>query len=374
MKILFTGGGTGGHIFPIIAVAREIRKISAIGEIDFSYIGPKDEFGEFLFSQEYIGVKTISAGKIRRCPGFKSFFQNFIDVLFKIPLGILQSFFYIFLLAPDVIFSKGGFGSIPAVIAGRLLGVPIFLHESDAAPGLSNRFLSLFSLEIFVSFPNTGFFPREKIILVGNPIRREILVGSEAKSKDFFKLSGEKPVILVLGGSQGSQRINDRILEILPEALKHFELIWQTGEKKFKETEEEAKTIMDKSQERNLHLFPFLKDEELKNAYAACDLVVSRAGSGSIFEIAAMAKPSILIPLPESAQNHQLKNGYAYGEKGAAIVLEETNFTPNFFLEKLKYLFSNPAELKKMGLAAKEFSRPLAAKIIAGYLLDYLRS
>jgi len=134
----------------------------------------------------------------------------------------------------------------------------------------------------------------------------------------------------------------------------------------------EEKITITKDLEKYYHLFPFLKEEELKMAYAASDLVVSRAGSGSIFEISALGKPSILIPLPEAAQNHQLKNAYTYAENGAAIILEEENFTPHFFLEKLKYLISQPEALEKMGRAAKEFSRPEATRIIAGYIVDYL--
>ena len=184
--------------------------------------------------------------------------------------------------------------------------------------------------------------------------------------------SYEKPIVLILGGSQGAQRINDKILEILSELLRNFEIIHQCGERNFKQVRAEAKVVMPKDLEAAFHLFPFLKEEEIKQAYQASDLIISRAGSGSIFEIAACGKPSILIPLPEAAQNHQVKNAYAYGQNGACLVLEEANFTVHFFLEKLKYLFSHPGELEKMEKAAKEFSKPMAAKIIAEYLIGYL--
>ncbi|MCP6719377.1 MAG: UDP-N-acetylglucosamine--N-acetylmuramyl-(pentapeptide) pyrophosphoryl-undecaprenol N-acetylglucosamine transferase [Patescibacteria group bacterium] len=372
MKILFTGGGTGGHVFPIIAIVREIRKLSSKENLEFFYSGPKDDFGKILLSQENIEIKHILAGKIRRYIDAKSFLQNLVDILFKMPIGFLQAFFHIFFLAPDLIFSKGGFGSIPTVIASWLLGTPIFLHESDATPGIANRILSKFSLEIFISFRKTPYFPEGKMISTGNPIRRELLEGSKEKAKILFKISGEKPVILILGGSQGAQRINDKILEILPKILEEFELIHQSGENNFSQVKAEAKVIITKISEKYYHPFPFLKEGELKRAYAICDLVVSRAGSGTIFEIAALGKPSILIPLPESAQNHQLKNAYTYAKNGSAIVLEEENFTPHFFLEKLKNLFSHPEKLDKMGKLAKEFSKPLAARTIAGYVSDYL--
>jgi len=378
MKILFTGGGTGGHIFPILAIARQINKqkikLPPNEEISLFYIGPKDEFSQSLFLKERIKTKSIITGKFRRYIDLKSVFYNIIDIFVKIPLGILQSFFYIFFLAPDLIVSKGGFGSVPAVISGWILRVPIFLHESDAVPGMANRLLSKLSLEIFTSFPHTLCLPRGKMIWVGNPIREEILDGSKERAKEVFNLKGGKPLILIIGGSQGSQRINDKILEILPEILKDFELIHQTGESNFKETKLEAKTMLGQGSdlEKYYHPIPFLKESELRDAFAVADLVCSRAGSGIIFEIASAGKPSVLIPLPESAQNHQLKNAYIYAEKGATIVIEEPNFTPHFFLERLKNIFSHPQELEKMGRAAKEFSKPLAGKIIASYIIAYL--
>ncbi len=374
MKILFTGGGTGGHVLPIVGITREIRRIYSQKDLQFFYVGPKDEFGAIFLSHEGIEIKNVLAGKIRRYLDWKTVLQNLADLLFKIPLGTLQSFFYVFFLAPDLIFSKGGFGSIPGVVSSWLLRVPIFLHESDVTPGLANRFISHFALEIFVSFPRTEYFPPKKMIQVGNPIRREILEGKREESQRFFKLSGEKPVIFIAGGSQGAQRINDKILEILPELSNNFEILHQCGEKNLVEVKAEAKAIMPKELEKNYHLFSFLKEEQLRRAYAACDLIISRAGSGSIFEIAALGKASILIPLPEAAQNHQVNNAYAYAEKGAAIVMEETNFTSHFFLEKLKYLFSHPEELEKMQKTAKEFAKPQAAKIIAAYICSYLLS
>ena len=373
MKILFAGGGTGGHVFPIIAICREIRRVYPKKDLKFLYMGPKDELGSDFLSQEGIKVKRIMAGKIRRYFGVGSFFLNIIDIFFKIPLGILQSFLFIFFSSPDLIFSKGGYGSIPTVISGWLLGVPIFLHESDIAPGLSNRFLSRFALEIFISFPRTEYFSPKRMLLVGNPIRREILEGSKEKAKKLFKLTGEKPIVLILGGSQGAQRINDIILVILPEILKDFELIHQAGLKNFKTVKKEVEVIMPEDLKKYYHLFPFLKEDQIKDAYAACDLIVGRAGSGTIFEISALEKPSILIPLPEAAQGHQLKNAYAFAQNEASIVMEEINLTPYFFLEKIKYLFSHPDQLEKMKKQVKVFSKPRAARIIAEYLIEYLK-
>jgi len=374
MKIVFAGGGTGGHILPIIAVCREIRRIYSNKDLEFFYIGPKDEFGEIFLSHEGIKIKHVLSGKIRRYSGWKTYLRNIVDILFKIPVGILQSFFIVLFLNPDLLFSKGGYGSIPGVISSWLLGVPIFLHESDVVPGMSNRFLSKFAVMIFVSFPRTEYFPPRKMIMTGNPIRREILEGLKGEAKKLFKIDSDKPVVLILGGSQGAQRVNDEILEDLADMLETFEVIHQCGEKNYRQVKSESKSIITEELEKSYHLYPILKEELIKQAYSVCDIIISRAGSGSIFEIAASGKPSILIPLPESAQNHQVKNAYIYAENGATIVMEEINFTSHFFVQKLKFLFMHHDELAKMRKAALEFAKPEAAKTIAQYFIDYLTS
>lgn len=378
MKILFTGGGTAGHIYPLIAIAREMRgiyqKYQKEDVLEFYYVGPKDEFSETMLSQEGFIIKTIMAGKIRRYFELNAILQNIADFFFRIPVGFFQGFIKVFLISPDLIFSKGGYGSFSVVLSGWMLLTPVFLHESDAVPGLVNKMASKFSLEVFVSFPmeKTEYFPSGKMISVGNPLRKEVLDGDKEKAKELFKLSGKKPIILFLGGSQGSQRINDMLMVILPGFLEGFELIHQTGHKNFKQTEAESKVVLNEKLQKFYHITPFLNEQEVRHALAVADLVVSRAGAGSIFEIAAAGKPSVLIPLPESAQSHQLKNAYNYAEAGACLVIEEINLTPHFFLEQIRYLFSQSNKLKTMGESAREFSRPQAAKIVARYILEYL--
>ena len=369
MKILFTGGGTAGHIFPIIAIVKELKRLHPESRIQFSYIGPKDKFVQAILSQEGVEIKTILTGKIRRYFSF----WNAVDI-FKIPIGFLQAFFHIFTISPDIIFSKGGYGSLPAVIAGSVFLTPVFLHESDIIPGLANRIASKISIEIFTSFPveKTRYFPAKKMLFVGNPVRKEIMEGSAEKAKELFKLTGEKKVILVLGGSQGSQTVNDKILAILGDMLKDFEIIHQAGQNNFDQVRSETEAVLEDGQKKYYHPFSFLNETELANAFAAADLVVSRAGSGSIFEIAATGKPSILVPLSGSAQDHQVANAYAFAETGAAVVLEETNFTPHFLLERIKHLFSEQKELKQMIKKAREFAKPNSAKVIAEYVHTYL--
>jgi len=368
MKILFTGGGTGGHTFPLIAIIREIRKLYSGEGLEFFYIGPKEEFGSILLSQEDVRIKTISAGKIRRYFSF----QNIIDILFKIPWSVVQSFYYLIKIDPHLIFSKGGPGSLSVTLAAKILRIPIFLHESDIVPGLSNRVTSKWAEKVFISFPKTEYFDLSKTILVGNPIRSEILDGSKERAKELFNLTLEKPVFLFMGGSQGAEFINNFVLEILNKLLESFEIIHICGIPNLKETQGEAQVVINKDLEKYYHLYPFLDEEKLKHAYRAADLAICRSGAGSIFEIAAVGLPSILVPLPSAAANHQAKNAYSYAETGAAVIMEEDNLRPNFFLEKIQHIFASADNLKKMKEEALRFSKPLAAKTIARNILEYL--
>ncbi len=368
MKILFTGGGTGGHVYPIVAIVREIRRIYPKKDLEFYYLGPKDDFGLILLSQEDFIIKTIVSGKIRRYFSL----QNFVDILFKIPFGTIQSFFLLLAIKPDLIFSKGGSGSIAVTYSARLLRIPVFLHESDVVPGLSNQTTAKWAKKIFTSFPKTEYFDPEKIIIVGNPIRKEILDGDKETAAEIFNLTLSKPIILIIGGSQGAEAINDFILLILNNLLRDYELIHVTGTKNLKEEEAEAQVVEEKDEDIYYHPVGFLDEGKIKHAYKAADLIISRSGSGSIFEIAAIGKPSILIPLPSAAGNHQSKNAYAYAETGASMVIEQENLTPNFFMENIQLLFLHPEKLEQMRNAALDFAKPLAARAIAREILEFL--
>lgn len=375
MKIILAGGGTGGHTFPLIAVLRQIKKHS-LDVVDFLYLGPKDKFTHHFFKKEGIETSFCMAGKIRRYGGISTFFKNMGDVLFIIPIGILQAFVKIFFYAPDIIFSKGGYGSLPVAIAGALLGVPIVMHESDVIPGQANKLLSSFAFKIYVAFKekDVSYFPLKKMMSVGNPIRETILNGSQNKAKEIFKLNFKKPTVVVLGGSQGSTRINELIIQIAPEMLKFFEVIHQTGYEDFEKVKKYTSALIRKELKSDYHVYPFFTEEEMQNAYAASDLIVARAGAGTIFEISAVGRPSILIPLPESAQDHQLKNALTYAKlTESALVIEEKNLTPNFFLAELKnmFQFKNIAEL---GKKAKQFGVPNSAEIIAKDIIKFLES
>jgi UDP-N-acetylglucosamine--N-acetylmuramyl-(pentapeptide) pyrophosphoryl-undecaprenol N-acetylglucosamine transferase len=365
MRILFTGGGSGGHVFPIIAVARQLKKIYRQEiPLEMSFLGPA-EFSRDILEKEGIRTKAILAGKLRRYFSIRTIFD-----FLKIPIGFCQALWYVYIWMPDVIFSKGGYGSVPVVLAGWLYRIPILVHESDAIPGLANRLAVKLSKRIAVSFALAEkYFPSEKTALVGNPIRLEVVQAclsvdevNREKARNIFKITSQKPVILILGGSQGAQKINEIVLTVLRQLLEKYEVIHQCGPKNYQPIVE---TMNESSLPSNYHLVPFLDENQLAAAY-----VISRAGAGSIFEIATCGKPSILIPLPNAASDHQKENAFAYAQAGATVVLEQANLTPHLFLNEIAKILDKPELIQKMASSARNFSRPEAAQRIAEALIE----
>lgn len=370
MRILFAGGGTGGHFYPIIAVARALRKIADEKRIlDLEMIFMSDTpFDVGLLNREDIKFKRTPAGKIRR------YFSllNITDTA-KTAIGIVKAVWDIFLNIPDVIFAKGGYASFPALIAGRLFKIPVIIHESDSVPGKVNMWARKFARRIAISFPETiEYFKEEpKIALTGTPIRTQILGGNPDEAYTQFKLSTELPVIFVLGGSQGAQTINNAILDILPELLKKYQVIHQCGKKNYDEIQKRSDLILENSEFLNRYrLFAFLNEAELRNASSIADLILSRPGGTAIFEIAAWGLPAILIPIQNSAQDHQRKNAYAYASTGAAIVIEQQNLTSNILTFEIDKLISNPEKLETMKKKAQNFARIDAADKIANEIIE----
>ena len=357
IKIVITGGGTGGHVFPLVAFVREARKF--FEDLNFLpvfyYLGPVNELTRKVFQREGVKIFSVFSGKIRRYLTFSSVFLNFLD-FFKILLGFFQSLFLLFFIWPKFIFSKGGFGSFPVCLAGKIYQRKIFLHESDSVLGLANRILAKFSKLVFVSFEETKVVPPSKKVFVGNIVRKKILEGDKERAKEKFSLVGDKKIILILGGSQGAQRINERIFESINLFLENFELLHQVGPKNLAQAKALAEFLVKPELKKYYHPFGFLEEEDLADALCVSDLIISRAGAGAIFEIASVGKPSILIPLKESAQNHQLQNAYSFAKKGACIVIEEENFTSRFLFEITSTLLSDEKKLKEMVEAAKNFA------------------
>ena len=380
VRIILTGGGSGGHTFPLIAIIRKLKSLAQEQNINLNllYIGPEDFTIPYL-EKEGIEIKFISAGKIRRYFSF----QNFTDI-FKTIAGIFQSLWHVYSFMPDAILSKGGYGAFPVSLWGIIFFIPTYIHESDVVPGLTNQIIGKFAKKIFISFKGTEkYFNPNKTILVGNPIREELLSNINANKENTKKVLGlsNKPILLILGGSQGSEHINDVILDALPKLINNLEIIHQTGTNNYDRVIKESdvvfrEIIKNEELKKYYHPIAFLEETDtpsltsLKDILLISDLVVSRAGSGSIFEIAAFKKPSILIPLPWASQDHQKKNAYEYAQTGAAIVIEENNLKPSILSNTILNLINDQETLKKMSLAAQSFAKSDAALKIAQYLLE----
>jgi len=372
IRVLLTGGGTGGHIYPLIAVAAELQMTASQSGLDLRlrYLGSAGSYRRVL-QDNGIKVGKIWSSKLRRYFSFK----NFIDFP-KFGLSLIQALFKVLWLMPDVVFSKGGPSALAVVLAARFYRIPVIIHESDARPGLTNLITARYARVVTTAFPEAkAYFRRVRgeIVNVGNPVRRYLLSEeiSQTWAKSFLGFDPNLPLILVLGGSQGSERINNFILGILPSLLGLSQVLHQTGRGNYERVVQAfsilSSDITEELKKRYQVVDYFEKD--MRIVLAAADLVVSRAGSGGIFEIAAFRRPSILIPLPEAANGHQSENAAEYSKTGAAMVIEESNLLPHLFLNQVTNLFNDPNQLTQMSQAALAFYKPSAALNLAQILL-----
>ncbi len=373
IKVLLTGGGSGGHLYPLIAVSEELANIAYNEGIDLSldYLGPFDGNAKLALETHNIQIHSLLSSKIRRYAS--------LVILLDIPaffISIFQALFKVWVIMPDVLFSKGGPGALPVVLACRFYRVPVVVHESDAIPGSTNYITGRhFAKAVGVSFQKcASYFNPAKTAFVGNPVREELLYKrpAQADAKTLIGLDAKKPVIFILGGSLGSQRINDFIIDNLEAILSAAQIIHQVGIKNFDSIRARIKSNFGdevQAQKSGYVFFPFL-DENLKVAYSAADLVVSRAGAGTIFETASFGKPVVLIPLPEAANDHQRANAYEFAQLGGGIVIEEDNLLPDIFIGQIKDILNNPEKLKQMGDASLKFFKPGAAEALAREIIS----
>lgn len=366
MRIALTGGGSGGHIYPIVAVAREIKRIAEaerILDLELLYFGP--ESAPPALGAEDIVATRIAAGKIRRYFAW----QNFTDG-FRVVLGVIQALWKLFVVMPDVVLAKGGYGSFPTLLAARLYRLPVVVHESDAVPGRVSQWAGRWARRVAIAFPEAArHFPPDKTALLGTPVRARIVGGNREQAREVFGVYSHRPIMFVTGGSQGASILNQAIIQILPNLLEGCEVIHQTGEKNFEDVRLEVAPLITAEQERYYHPVAFLSEEQTRSAFALADLVVSRAGATSIYEIAANARPAILIPIKIAAQDHQRANAYAYAKRGAALVIEEDNLTPSVLQHEIEQLMADAERRRRMADAARAFARPDAAETIARELL-----
>lgn len=325
-RIILTGGGTAGHVTPNIALIPRLKELG----YDIQYIGSYKGIEKELIESFNIPYHGISSGKLRRYFSV----QNFTDP-FRVVKGFGEAHSIIKELKPDVIFSKGGFVSVPVVLAGKRCKVPTVIHESDMTPGLANKIAIPSATKICCNFPETlNSLPKEKSVLTGSPIRQELLSGNKIAALDLCGFSADKPVILVIGGSLGSVAVNNAVRLALPELLERFQIVHLCGKEKI----DAALTSM-----KGYKQFEYVKNE-LRDIFALADVVISRAGANAICELLALRKPNLLIPLSAHAsRGDQILNARSFERQGFSMVLEEEDLTKEALLESVQSLYVNRA-------------------------------
>jgi len=323
-RIILTGGGTAGHVTPNIALLPRLKELN----YDIHYIGSYNGIEKELIEQFGIPYHGISTGKLRRYFSL----QNFTDP-FRVIKGLDEARKLVKILKPDVIFSKGGFVSVPVVLAGKSRKVPTIIHESDMTPGLANKLSLPSATKVCCNFPETlEHLPEGKAVLTGSPIRQELLSGDKFKAREFLHFTSDKPVIMIVGGSLGAVAVNNAVRAILPELLKDFQIIHLCGKGKIDET---LLNIEGYAQ------FEYIK-EELRDLFAITDIVISRAGANAICELLALHKPNLLIPLSANAsRGDQILNARSFERQGFSMVLEEEEITNEILLGAIRNLYEN---------------------------------
>ncbi len=372
MKILLTGGGTGGHFYPLIAVAEELNETAKENRLlkPEMYFMSTDPYNETLLYENNIKFIPVNAGKIRRKISPENIILNFLD-LFKTFFGVIGATWKMFLIYPDVVFGKGGYASFPALFAARLLFIPVVIHESDTKPGKVNKWGGKFARKVAVAYPEAAkFFKPEKTAYTGLPIRKETLDALAADSSEFFGFDPNIKTIFITGGSTGSKFINEAIMDVLPEMVKRYQIIHQVGEKNIDIIKETSNVVLqDSPNKARYKLYPYLNVVTLRRASGVANMIISRAGS-TVFEIASWGKPSIIVPIPEPTSHDQRSNAYAYARSGAAIVIEEKNMAPGVLMAEIDRILTNPTDEQKMIDSAKAFARRDSAEIIAKELIS----
>ncbi|NLJ88052.1 MAG: undecaprenyldiphospho-muramoylpentapeptide beta-N-acetylglucosaminyltransferase [Epulopiscium sp.] len=323
-RIILTGGGTAGHVTPNLALIPKLQKEGW----DIRYIGSKNGIEKELLEDKMIPYYGISSGKLRRYKDIK----NLTDP-FRVISGLFEAVNLISKLKPSIIFSKGGYVTVPVVMAGWLKRVPVIIHESDITPGLANKLAFPFAKQICANFPETlSYIPKEKGVLTGTPIREELYEGDEKKGRKICNFNNDKPVIMMMGGSQGSIVLNTVLRNILPVLLEPFNVIHICGKNNLKNDLENIEGYKQ---------FEYV-EKELPHLFAAADLLISRAGANSIAEILSLKKPNILIPLSARvSRGDQILNARSFYKQGFSQVIEEESLTEESLFDTIIEVYKN---------------------------------
>ena len=362
MKIGLVGGGTGGHFYPLIAVAEELNLSPEKPRL--YYFGPAPYNKELLKAHD---IKYIycPAGKLRLYFSIQNIFDVFKNLV-GVPIAIIK----LLLIYPDVILSKGGYTSVPILLAARFLRIPIIIHESDAVPGRANQVALKSAKYIAISYDDAAnYFPEDKTALTGIPLRKEVTTKTE-NPFEVLGIPSDKPLIYITGGSSGAERINNLIISSLDELLPKYTIFHQAGTDNLNQLKLTAQSLLEgKPYLANYYIEGTFPGKTISAILSAASVVITRAGSTTIFEIAAHGKPSIIIPIPEDISRDQRTNAYAYARTGAATVIEEQNLTSSLLAQEISSIIQDPNKYSSMSKSAEGFYIEGAAKKISDILI-----
>ena len=336
-KIVLTGGGTAGHVTPNIALVPKLKESG----FEIKYIGTYNGMEKQLVEDAGLDYIGISSGKLRRYFSWK----NFSDP-FRVLKGYFEAKKFMKKYKPDVVFSKGGFVTVPVVYAASKYKIPVIIHESDMTPGLANKLCIPSAVKVCCNFPETvSSLPKDKAVLTGTPIRQELLNGNKEAGRQFCGFTADKPVLMIIGGSLGAASVNDHVRKILPELLKDFQVIHLCGKGKMDEKLTGTAGYVQ---------YEYIKDE-LPDLFALADVVISRAGANAICEISALHKPNLLIPLSANAsRGDQILNARSFEKQGYSMVLEEEEITDQKLLDTIHQLYDNRLSFEEAMAKSKQ--------------------
>ncbi|MCF6095892.1 undecaprenyldiphospho-muramoylpentapeptide beta-N-acetylglucosaminyltransferase [Thermovorax subterraneus] len=366
-KVIITGGGTGGHIYPAIAIAQGLKM--KFPDIKILFVGTEKGLENDLVPKAGFELKKIRARGFKR----KLSLEN-LSTLKEVALGGFQSLALLKKEKPDLVIGTGGYVAGPVVFFASMLKIPTLIHEQNVKPGITNRILSRFVDKVAVSFPDSvKYFPKDKVVVTGNPIRREIVLTEKSRALKELGVDKEKPLVLSFGGSQGALRINEAILELI-DLIKDdgtFQLFHITGKRNYDDfvRKLEYKGI-NPSGLGHIKVRPYVY--EMHYAIAAADLVVSRAGAITIAELTAAGKPAILIPLPTAAGQHQDYNAGFMRKNGAAVIIKDRELSGKKLYDTIRNLLSDRNTLVEMSKASKKLGRPDALERILKEIISLI--
>lgn len=368
INILVSGGGTGGHIYPALAVATLLAKEY---EANILYLGSNDGLENEIIPAAGFRFETIKAGKLRRYVSWQT-----LTGVARVPVGMAQAVSIVRKFRPAVAFTSGGYVAVPAGLAARLNGVPLLMHQQDVPPNLSNKLLAPLASRISVAFADSlRYFPRRKTLQLGNPVRQEILDARAITPQQARRQLGfmaEIPLVLVTGGSQGARHLNQVTDQALPQLLQHCQVLQISGKQLYEETRvlaEESMQGLDENVKQRYRLVPYL-NEEMPAALQAAALVVCRSGAATLSELAALSKPSILVPLPPAiGSSPQEANAAMFERQQAALVIRDMDVKPDLLVDRVISVLSSDTQQEAMAEAARTFAMPEATRAIAATIL-----